>query len=197
MAIRSGKHSSSTALSHALDFEKLLHLEEFKAFTRTDIDQLVKPIVIFTVDGGPDENPRYQKVIHVAIHHFLNHDLDCLFIATNAPGRSAFNRVERKMAPLSKELSGLILPHEHFGSHLDNSGRTIDFDLEKENFEHDGKLLADIWSNVVIDKFPTIFEYVDPSKSEISERQLVKKRSELVRQPLSDQSVLHSNNKML
>lgn len=46
----------------------------------------VKPIVIFTVDGGPDENPRYQKVIDVAIHHFVQHDLDTLFVAKNAPG---------------------------------------------------------------------------------------------------------------
>ncbi|KZR97817.1 Uncharacterized protein APZ42_007100, partial [Daphnia magna] len=90
-------------------------------------------------DGGPDENPRYQKVIQIAIHHFVNHNLDGLFVATNAPGRSAFNRVERKMAPLSKELSGLILPHDHFGTHLDNSGRTIDDELEEKNFEHAGK----------------------------------------------------------
>lgn len=84
----------------------------------------MKPVVIVTVDGGPDENPRYQKVIDVAIHHFVNNNLDALFIATNAPGRSAFNRVERRMAPLSRELSGLILSPDHFGSHLDSQGRT-------------------------------------------------------------------------
>ena len=85
----------------------------------------MKPVFIFTVDGGPDENPRYQKTIEVGIHHFLQNDLDALFIATNAPGRSAFNRVERKMAPLSRELLGLIIPHDNFGSHLDDQGKTI------------------------------------------------------------------------
>ena len=80
---------------------------------------MVKPVFVFTVDGGPDENPHYQKVIKVAVHHFVQHDLDAVFIASNAPGRSAFNRVERKMAPLSRELSGLILPHDRYGSHLD------------------------------------------------------------------------------
>ena len=65
-------------------------------------------------------NPRYQKVLDVAIHHFAQHSLDGLFIVTNAPGRSAFNRVERQMTPLSRKLSGLVLPHEHFGSHLDS-----------------------------------------------------------------------------
>lgn len=174
IAIRSGKHSSSTALSHALDFEKLLNLKEFAEITRCGLDQLVKPIVIFNVDGGPDENPRYKKVIQIAIHHFVNHNLDGLFVATNAPGRSSFNCVERKMAPLSKELSGLILPHDHFGTHLDNSGRTIDDELEEKNFEHAGKVLAEIWSHLVVDKFPCVVEYVDPSNSEILLSNVVK-----------------------
>ena len=132
----------------------------------------MKPVVVFTVDGGPDENPRYQKVIKVAIHHFVEHNLDALFVATNAPGRSAFNRVERKMAPLSKELSGLILPHDHFGSHLDNSGKTVDETLEKENFAFAGKTLAEIWSKLVVDNFPTIAEYIEPNHSEFLEKQL-------------------------
>lgn len=33
-------------------------------------NKLVKPILVFNVDGRPDENPRYQKIIKVAIHHF-------------------------------------------------------------------------------------------------------------------------------
>ncbi|CAH2021635.1 unnamed protein product [Acanthoscelides obtectus] len=45
---------------------------------------------------------------------------------TNAPGRSAYNRIERRMAPLSRELANLILPHDHFGSHLDERGVRID-----------------------------------------------------------------------
>ena len=32
--------------------------------------------MIVTVDGGPDENTRYDKVISVAIDHFLENDLD-------------------------------------------------------------------------------------------------------------------------
>ena len=50
------------------------------------------------------ENPRYQKVIETAVHHFLQKNLDEVFIATNAPGRSAFNHVERCMVSLGKEL---------------------------------------------------------------------------------------------
>ena len=60
VAIRSGKHSF-TAMSHGLDFERLLHLKEFEDMTRSGIDRLVKPVFVFTADGGPDEKPRYQK----------------------------------------------------------------------------------------------------------------------------------------
>ena len=127
------------------------------------------------MDGGPDENPRYQNVIDVAIHHFLKHNLDALFVATNAPGRSAFNRVERRMAPLSRELSGLILPHEHFGSHLDSQGRTIDEELEKSNFKYAGETLSEVWTQVTIDNFPTVAEYIVPEVSELVSENLLTK----------------------
>ncbi|KAI9556025.1 hypothetical protein GHT06_018591 [Daphnia sinensis] len=166
IAIRSGKHSSSsTAYAH-----------EFDSITKNDCDKSVKPVFIVTVDGGPDENPRYQKVIDVAIHHFSQQNLDVFTVATNAPGRSAFNRVERKMAPLSKELSGLILPHDHFRTHLDDQGRTIDDEKEKKNFLFAGQTLAEIWSDVVIDSFPVVAKYVDPdSESELKPESLVSK----------------------
>lgn len=94
----------------------------------------------------------------MSVHHFLKYDLDALFIACNAPGRSAYNRVERRMAPLSKALSGMILPHDHYGTHLDSQGRTIDLDLEKTNFSHAGKALADVWSELIIDEYVTVAE---------------------------------------
>ncbi|KZR95775.1 Uncharacterized protein APZ42_010265, partial [Daphnia magna] len=84
VAIRSRKHCSSTALSHCMDFERLLNLPELNSITKSS-DERVKPIVMFSVDGGPDENPRYNKVIEVAIHHFVSHDLDAIFIFINAP----------------------------------------------------------------------------------------------------------------
>jgi hypothetical protein len=78
IAIRSGKHCSSIALSHAADFKKLMTLKDFDEVTKTDAGH-VKPVFMLTVDGGPDENPRYDKVINVAIHHFIEHDLDAFF----------------------------------------------------------------------------------------------------------------------
>ncbi|XP_044594835.1 uncharacterized protein LOC123272182 [Cotesia glomerata] len=165
VSVRSGKHSSSTASSHAADFTRLLELDAFKNLTRTS-DGTVKPIVIFTVDGGPDENPRYGKVIAEAIKHFKKNDLDAIFYATNAPGRSAFNRVERRMAPLSRQLSGLVLPHDSFGSHLDSRGRTIDKDLELQNFAAAGKILASIWSSTMIDGEEVVSTFIHPTKME-------------------------------
>jgi hypothetical protein len=57
IAIRSGKHCSSTALSHGLDFERLLSIPEFDVIMK-DTSGNVKPVGITIVDGGPDENPR-------------------------------------------------------------------------------------------------------------------------------------------
>lgn len=162
IAIRSGKHSSSTATSHAQDLDTLLTIESFSKFIK-NIDSKVKPVLIISSDGGPDENPRYRKVIAHAIEHFKQYDLDAVFIVTNAPGRSAFNRVERRMAPLSRELTGVVLPHDSFGNHLDSSGRTLDESLEKDNFKKAGDILAEIWSAVCIDGHEVVAKYIDPN----------------------------------
>ena len=56
VAIKSGKHDSSNAMTHAADFDDLVKLDEFHDILK--IGDLVKPIVIMIVDEGPDENPR-------------------------------------------------------------------------------------------------------------------------------------------
>jgi hypothetical protein len=86
IAIRSAKHDSSTALSHLEDMNRINHLPAFKSSLFTE-DGVSKPIMIITVDGGPDENPRYEKTIHCAKTYFKEHDLDAMFVATNAPGK--------------------------------------------------------------------------------------------------------------
>ena len=54
--------------------------------------------------------PDTKKTIECAIDYFLSEHLDAFFLATNVPGRSAFNWVERRMVKFSKELSGVVLP---------------------------------------------------------------------------------------
>jgi len=114
-----------------------------------------------TVDGGPDKNSRYEKTINCSIDYFIENDLDAFFVATNAPGRSVFNRVERRMAKLSKELSSVILEHDKFRNHLNAKGETVDKDLEMKNFEFAGRTLAEIWSGLVIDGNPVVAEFIE------------------------------------
>ena len=79
-----------------------------------------KPIMIVSTDGAQDEAPRFPKSMRVAVFLFKYLGLDVYIHATNAAGLSAFNPCERRMAPLSRMLMGLLLQHDIFGSHLDN-----------------------------------------------------------------------------
>ena len=72
------------------------------------------------------------------------------------------------MAPLSREL-----PQEHYGSHLDADGRTVDEELEKASFAAAGWSSARfgaVWSlmatHVVLSK------YIAPDKSEMKHEEL-------------------------
>jgi hypothetical protein len=71
-------------------------------------------------------------------------------------------------------LAGLILPHEHFGSHLDSQGRTVDDSLERANFAYAGQALSEVWSGMVIDGFPVTAEYIAPDHSEMKQEDLRK-----------------------
>ena len=64
------------------------------------------------------------------------------------------------MFKLSKELSGVILPHDHFGTHLDNNNNTVDEVLELKNFEHAGEIVAEFWSKLVINDHPVVADFV-------------------------------------
>ena len=82
---------------------------------------------------------------------------------------SAYNYVERRMAPLSKALEGVLFPHDTFGDHLDSDGKTRDQELERKNFQRAGKVLAEIWGQLVLDYHPVISEYVENQASEPDE----------------------------
>lgn len=65
------------------------------------------------------------------------------------------------MAPLSRQLTGLILPYDTFGNHLKN-GKCIDDELEKKNFTSAGEALASVWSELMIDGHPVVAQYKHP-----------------------------------
>ena len=79
--------------------------------------------MIVVADGGPDWKLGHTNTINFGIDYFYKHNLDDYFAT---PGQSSLNQVERRMSKLSKEFSGVILPHDHFGTHIDNSNNTVD-----------------------------------------------------------------------
>ncbi|CAH1103303.1 unnamed protein product [Psylliodes chrysocephalus] len=83
VAIRSEKHSSSNSETHATGMHRLSETPAFKNFLRTR-EGFVKPVFIFSCDGGPGENPRYERVIDSAIQHLKFFDLDAICNATKA-----------------------------------------------------------------------------------------------------------------
>ena len=48
------------------------------------------------------------------------------------------------MFNLSKELSGVILAHDHFGTYLDYNNNIAEEKLELKNFEHGGEILPEL-----------------------------------------------------
>ena len=75
--IRSAKHSSSSAYHHLQDMKRIRSLDIFdESFNK---NSEAKPVMIVTMNGGPDENPRYTKTIECAIDYFVTQDLDAFF----------------------------------------------------------------------------------------------------------------------
>ena len=64
------------------------------------------------------------------------------------------------MAHLSKELGCVLLDRKHFGAHLDDKGNTVGPQIELKSFEHNRKILGEIWSRMVINDYQVIAEYI-------------------------------------
>ena len=97
----------------------------------------LKPIWIFTRDGH--DGPRFPTSRQTLIKFFKDDDIDYLIAVCNAAGLSAFHFIERRMVLLSKELAGIVLPHNSFGTHLDENGKTIVDVKEWRTLEKQGK----------------------------------------------------------
>jgi len=141
--VRSGKHDTSSSYTHGYDIMDLFNSGSIKR----------KPILVIETDGASDEAPRFPKPLEVAIRIFIHLDLDALVHVVNASGLSAFNPCERRMAPLSHDISGVLLPHDTYGSHLNEQRETIDEELERKNFYAASDVLSEIWSNTIINGY--------------------------------------------
>ena len=63
----------------------------------------------------------------------------------------------RRMSNLSRDLNGVILRDDHFGTHLDNNNNNVDEELEFKNFEHASEILAKLWSKLLINDDLVVF----------------------------------------
>ena len=54
----------------------------------------MKPILVKSVDGGPDENPRFYNNIVMGCKTFHEMGLDCYIEVTNAPVQHIIARVQ-------------------------------------------------------------------------------------------------------
>ena len=148
-----------------IDFDRVLKLREFEKTARNHIGE-IKPIIITSVDNiYPKDYTRYQKILYLSIKKFKKYNLDVFILVTQAPGQAIFNIAERRLALLSYDLSGLVLPNHLFSSHLNISGLTIDAELEKSNMKNIGDVLSEVWSMNMINQHQVVVEYIDPPTS--------------------------------
>ena len=80
---------------------------------------------------------------------------------THAPLGYLYTTTLRRMAPLNKAFVGLVIPHDSCESYLNPSEEIIDPELEKKNFKVAGKMLSQIWGELVLDGKPVKAEYVE------------------------------------
>ena len=124
---------------------RVLQLEEFQD-AGTNPNREVISLMFISADGGPDDTPKNQQTLAVWESQFKNRNLHVTTVFTHAPGSSVYNPVERRIAPLSKNIAGITLPFDSFVSHLGVANKTLDINLEFKNFEAAGKILTEIWS---------------------------------------------------
>ena len=179
IGFRTAKTHGSSAYNHLIDMKRIRELPEFERNFREE-------------KSKNEEN--WLKTISYAVVYFNTYDLDGFFLVTNAPGRSACNRVERRMTLPSKESGDVLLEHEQFGAHLDDKGNTTDFQLELKKFGHTGSILGERWNGMVIDGYPVLAEYVGDKTSEIFKDVSEKWRSSHVRSSQYLLQIVRCNN---
>ena len=92
--------NGTTAATHITDLDKVIAIEIGNG----------KTVIFILSDNGPDFNP--MSLLNELYYYrlFKKLDLDVLAIMTYAARYSAFNPIEHLWAPMSRALSGVILP---------------------------------------------------------------------------------------
>ncbi|KAJ8019969.1 hypothetical protein HOLleu_41765 [Holothuria leucospilota] len=122
---RVARFRSVSVQSHVNDLDKILSSRE----------GVGKTMVILSVDGGPDWNPKSWTVQLYLQRLFKRWDLDLLCLSTYGPGLSALNMIEHLWSPLSDKLSAVSLPAVLHGEEIPPSQQTGLTEEEKEEKE--------------------------------------------------------------
>ena len=70
------------------------------------------------------------------------------------------------MVPLSKQLAGIVIPDDTYGTQLSSNDKTIDPIKEFQNFKKAGEVLSNIWSETTIDNIMVTATLIDPSDND-------------------------------
>ena len=117
-------------------------------------------------DGGPEWCFRFAGTQNNLIQLSRELDLDLTIIGHHPAGCSPEGRQEqqeRRMAPLSQDLTRLVLIHNKFGNALNSKHEVIDEKLDTENLFYAAEELAKIWSELSINGYPVEAEAIHPS----------------------------------
>ena len=138
--LRINKYCKSTASTHRVDLSNI-----FKSDKRYQMeDGRCRPILLLDSDGGPDWNYKFEGTQNNLIQFAVEHDLDFFALGHHPGGCSPEGRQERRMAPLTKDLVALILPHNKYGDALNKQKKTVDVALEKRNLHYSQQMMASI-----------------------------------------------------
>ncbi|CAB4064954.1 unnamed protein product [Lepeophtheirus salmonis] len=116
------------------DLDPLFGPDAINYFSNDDKARVPLGLAVANLQA-PIFNVRLQEMsslFYCSVSLFKELKLDALKHGVNATGLSAFNAVERRIAKLSHDLSGIILPHDTYASHLNESGKKINPELERE-----------------------------------------------------------------
>ena len=102
-------------------------------------------------DAAQDQPLCFPKILATAVDLFCLLDLVVLLHRENLASLSAFNPVESRIVLLSYDFSGIVLPYDHFGNHLDSFGETIDREMVEKHFQKIAEVLSEVWEKTVID----------------------------------------------
>lgn len=79
---------------------------------------------VFTKDGY--DGLRFPTTQRALTGFFKENNIDYIVAVCNAAGVCAYRFIERRMAQLSTQLAGIVLPHDTYGTHLNGNDKTID-----------------------------------------------------------------------